>query len=305
MATTREPPFKSLGNWADNAEIIIPPVPIPGVAYRNEALTQSQNEDGEFFESIPDSANFNQQMYNITRFITEIDQHGTVGWSDQIDYIAQPPTNVLAVITWADDGAFYQAVQESGPGTGAGIQDPALDVGAVFWKKITSSSTLELDLSSQVPGSEGAGLVGTTGQTVQTDLDFLNDRAFKLHNLTLVFAGSFDEDGNLLGNGFNIKNNLAETLISQGFQYFRIDLDDKSNSGNDTTISVTPTREINPVDPTNLLTSNYHVIVGPWTGAGLVVDPTDTIKIIFTDPFNINIQQYVPFTIVGWKISTN
>jgi hypothetical protein len=307
MANTRIPPFKSLGNWAENADTIIPPVPSPAVAYRDETTTQMENEDGEFYNSIPGSAKFNQKMYIITRFITEIDQHGTVGWSDQVDYIAHPPTNVLAAITWADDGVFYQAVQESGPGTGAGAQDPALDVGGVYWEKITSASAFLLDLSDQNPGTEGARLVGTTGQTVQTDLDFLNDRAKKLHKLTLVLAGSFDEDGILLGNGFNIKDNIAEKLTSKGFQYFRITLENEADLTPDLIPFVTAQREVDPEDSTNLLTAVPQVIVGPWSseaGLGsLDVDLTNTIKIVLIDPFNTSIQHYLPFTIIGEKVS--
>ncbi len=311
MATTRD--FESLGVWAENAETIIPVVPVPGVAYRNTAYPQSENEEGELYNSIPDSANFNQAMFIISSFTDVTDKHGTVGWSDQVDYD-------VPAFTWADDGIFYTSIQASGPGTPAGIQDPTGGLTPLYWKPLRSAAEFELDLSSQTVGSEGARLVGTTyqpdpsvspiGQTVQDALEDLNRRAFILRGLELRLAGVFDEDGILLGQGFNITNNQAVKNTSQGINYFSILPEDSLLAGiaagaNDVPATIvariTPQREINPSDTTTLLTSNVHVVYGEWPP----VDPDpSTIKIIFTDPDNPNISRFVPFSIIMETVGT-
>lgn len=315
MSDTRD--FKSLGIWADDATVIPPPpaVPLPNVAYRNEAFPQSENEEGELYNSIPDSANLNQAMFIISSFTDTIDRHGTPGWYSLVDY------DPLPALVWSDDEKFYTALQPSGPNTGAGARDPKDGLNPDYWQELISSNILELDLSSQDFGDEGARQVGTTfqpdttdfpvpvEQTVQDTLEFVDERAYKLQNLRLVFAGAFDESGILQGQGFNIKNNKADIIINQGQKFFRIDLDDKRFYGLTMKVEVTALRQINddpPVISTGILTANKFVVIGPWKSSSptLIIDDTDTIKIQFTNPFNINEQLSLPFTVIGTTLDS-
>lgn len=303
MATTRD--YESLGVWASDAETTLPIVPLPGVAYRNASYSQSENEDGEKYDSIPDSANFNQVMFIITSYIDTIDKHGTVGWSNAVDY------NVPA-FTWADDGFFYFALQSSGPTTT--IKDPSGDLNPDYWERIISCIQFELDLSSQTPGSEGSRLVGTTlyqanlldppvGATVYENLDNINERAYNLRGLRTLLDGSFDENGVLIGQGFNIKDNVATPKVSpQGIKYFLITPIDSSQGHarlQSQSPRVTPQRTINGPDPTNLLTANSYTIMGPWVAQdGTTIESgLDSIIVVFSEPSNVNITFYTPFTI--------
>lgn len=316
MSNTRE--FKSLGIWAENAETTLPIVPLPGIAYRNTGFSQADNEEGELYDSIPDSANFNQAMFIISSFTDTIDKHGTPGWYDMVDY------DPLPALVWASDGKFYVALQPSGPNTAAGVRDPANGLEPDYWQELISSVVLELDLSSQTPGDEGARQVGTTfqpdttdfptpvGQTVQDTLDFNAERAYKLFNTRLVFAGAFDENGILQGNGFNIKNNVAEKITNQGYSFFRIGLEDERFFSLRLMVKVTPLRNINsssPVNGTAILPANYYVIIDLWAffvGNNLVtIDDTRTVKIILTNPDAPSQQLFTPFTVMGFLIDAN
>ena len=299
MATTRD--FNSLGIWADDAETVIPMAPaepVEGVDYRNDTLTPSENEAGEGFDTKPDSADFNQKMFIITSFIDEMDKHGIVGWSDQVNY-------VVPVITWGSDGIFYTALQDSGP-AGVGFKDPISE--PTYWEQIFGSSSFELDLTSQVEGDEGAKLVGTTyqpdpslpvvGQTVQDSLEIVDRQAFILHDLSLGLSGRFDDTGALISNGFNILNNIAEKITSQGLNFYRITPADGSSPFLYNTY-VSAERPIDGANPTNLLTANIFVVLGNWQSGQIIIDNTPTIKIVFTDPYDINTTFFPPFSMTS------
>jgi hypothetical protein len=297
MANTRD--ITSLGVWAENAETTIPLTPVEGVAYRNESLTKSQNEAGQLYKSILNSADLNQIMYLITSLQVLMEKQGVLGWSNQVDY------DPLPAACSGSDLKYYTALQPSGPNTLAGVRDPISE--PLYWQPITNASQLELDLSSQTPGNEGAQQVGTTNQTVQSLLDFLNQRATKLHDLRLIASGVFNADGLLVGNGFNILNNQAEKLTSQGYNYYRIFLQDQATVAPKFRlpyhINITPIVPLDPEDTTRLLPCNKSVITGPWqSSSGFVIDGTNSIKIYFTDPYNINIQRSTAFSFMAWTV---
>lgn len=155
MANTRD--FISLGIWADDADTVIPPSPIPGTPYRNEGVTPGQNEAGLGYQNEADSADFNQKMYIISSFTDTINTHGIPGWSDQVSYD-------MPAVVWASNGEFYFAL---GPSLG---QDP-----------ISSPSDWQLvagmgELNNETPGSEGTRLVGHTGFTLASFLPFARCR---------------------------------------------------------------------------------------------------------------------------------
>lgn len=200
MSSTRD--FKSLGVWAKNANTTIPVNPVDGTAYRNTTYSQVQNEAGEPYDTKPDSANFNQKMFVITSFIDMLDKHGIVGWTNLVDYT--PPA-----IVWASDNKFYMALLPSGPSST--VKDP-ID-SPTYWELVESAATLRRELASQEEGSEGSRLVGYTNITVKDALDNLTASISNINGFQVVYAGYFNgTTGDLIGNGFNVKDNKVLRL---------------------------------------------------------------------------------------------
>ena len=171
MPTTRD--FKSLGVWAEDAEVVIPAEPIQGTAYRDETVTEVDNEAGEGFDTIPNSATFNQRLFIVSSFTDLMDTHGIVGWSDQVDYD-------IPGMVFADDGKFYFALQASGPSTAP--QDPT---GApTFWEEFVTQQLLA--------ESNGADLIGTIH--VDKPLSFFVPRAWAVR---VEPDGTINNAGNL------------------------------------------------------------------------------------------------------------
>ena len=185
MPTTRS--FISLGVWAENADTVIPPTPIPGTPYRNVALTAPQNEAGIGFQNGASSADFNQKMFIISSFTDMINEHGIPGWSDQVTY------NVPAVV-WADDGAFYFALQTS---TG---QDPVTS--PADWQLVAAMGNLQ----DETLGTEGSRLIGHTGATAASYLPFA---AAKIDG-----AGNIIDSLNIASTVYNGTGNVSVTFTN-------------------------------------------------------------------------------------------
>jgi len=188
MATTRD--FKSLGVYASDAETTIPVTPSPGTAYRNVLVTDVQNETGEAYDLIPNSIDWNQKFYIISSFTDLIDKHGIPGWSEDVDY-------TLPAIVWASDNIFYEALQPSGPSTT--VRDPVSE--STYWSPITAAD-LEAKLADKGAGTEGALLVGTTGETVQAKLVSLDS------GLTTVTNELFDYQSDIADKGVGTEGAL-------------------------------------------------------------------------------------------------
>jgi hypothetical protein len=63
----------------------------------------------------PDSATFNQIVFQLSSLLTILDQRGILGWTNLVDY-------PVGAITQGSDGRMYQAILASGPATS--VQDP-------------------------------------------------------------------------------------------------------------------------------------------------------------------------------------
>lgn len=206
MSSTRD--FKSLGIWAEDANTVIPEDPVDGTAYRNTEYTKVENEAGDAYDTKPDSADFNQKMFVITSFIDMLDTHGIVGWSDEVDY-------TVPAVVWASDSKFYMALLASGPSTT--VKDPISN--PTYWELVESAATLRRELASQTEGTEGSRLVGYTDMTVYEALNNINNVINNLNGFQVVYSGYFDgTTGLLIGNGFNVKDNMV-TKIDTG-NYF-------------------------------------------------------------------------------------
>jgi hypothetical protein len=121
MSSTRS--VKSPGVWGADASTSIPPSPLAGVAYRNTALTTGQTRGGWAFDTLVDSAKFNETMFRYGSLLDILDNQGVLGWSDQVDY-------AVPALVWGSDGALYRCLLASGPSST--VRDP-VSAPAGYW----------------------------------------------------------------------------------------------------------------------------------------------------------------------------
>ncbi len=126
--------------WASGAVTVIPPTPVQGIGYRNTALSTSDIEDGYSFDTIPSSADTNQAIFEIASIVSEVNTRGIAGWSDQVDYATVP------AVVRGSDGEFYESLLASGPGVGAGVQDPISS--PTYWQVFRALDLSTLTISN-------------------------------------------------------------------------------------------------------------------------------------------------------------
>lgn len=129
------------GQWAKNAQTVIPTPPLAGTAYRNTALTADDVEAGQAYDKAYDSARYNQMDYLTTGLVQGLEQYGLLPWSGFTNY-------AQSAFCLGLDGILYQALQPSGPAYG-GAQPTS---NAAYWlnyagvlgirKRITTPLTL-------------------------------------------------------------------------------------------------------------------------------------------------------------------
>lgn len=90
--------------WAENATTTIPGTPTQGVAYRN--TDDSTHDDGYKYLSKAPSDLTNQVLFNLTSALTQLQVHGTLGWSASTAYVA-------GSICYGSDNNPYVAKQSS------------------------------------------------------------------------------------------------------------------------------------------------------------------------------------------------
>lgn len=125
MSSTRS--VKSPGVWGADASTSIPASPLAGVSYRNTGITPGQTRGGWPFDTLVDSAKFNEMLYRYTSLLDAIDRQGVLGWSDQVDY-------TVPALAWGSDGALYRCLLASGPSSTA--RDP-VSAPAGYWDQVT------------------------------------------------------------------------------------------------------------------------------------------------------------------------
>lgn len=111
------------GQWAADAQTIIPAPPIPGVAYRNPALDAAAMRAGQQYSRIADSAQWNQLHYLTTGMAAEVEGYGIPRYSPLTNYYA-------SAFCLSLDGVLMQAIQPSGPANGGA--HPTTD--SAYWK---------------------------------------------------------------------------------------------------------------------------------------------------------------------------
>lgn len=129
MSSTRSiiapPPF------AASALTVIPPTPIAGVSYRDPVAGPASSADGWPYAERVNSAEFNQLVFQWSSLLSIMDLKGLLGWSDLKDYTED-------AIAFGSDGKVYKWLQESGPGTGAGVRDPISEPS--YWREFGEDS---------------------------------------------------------------------------------------------------------------------------------------------------------------------
>lgn len=97
--------------WAKDAQTVIPAPPIPGIAYRNTAITPEQWAHGQDYSRVADSAQWNQMFWTMSGLLKFAEQYGVMPYSPFTDY---PESGICMGL----DGILYQAIQPSGPNNG-------------------------------------------------------------------------------------------------------------------------------------------------------------------------------------------
>ncbi len=97
--------------WAKDAQTVIPAPPVPGIAYRNTAITPEQWAHGQDYSRVADSAQWNQMFWTMSGLLKFAEQYGVMPYSPFTDY---PESGICMGL----DGILYQAVQPSGPNNG-------------------------------------------------------------------------------------------------------------------------------------------------------------------------------------------
>lgn len=115
-----------LGQWAANANTVIPVPPVPGFAYRNVDLSADQVTHGQDYNRILDSATYNELLYMVTGLLQYAEQYGIMPYSPNTNY----PQYGLCMDT---EGAVKQALQPSGPDNGGAQPTDNVD----YWSNFT------------------------------------------------------------------------------------------------------------------------------------------------------------------------
>lgn len=106
--------------WAANALTTIPNPPIPGQAYRNTEIDDSNLENGQQYSEVYDSARYNQLLYLLSGCLKMLMETGLPEWSAEQNY-------QKGAYTVGSDGKLYgPAKAASGPDNGGAV-DPVTD----------------------------------------------------------------------------------------------------------------------------------------------------------------------------------
>ena len=106
--------------WAANALTTIPNPPIPGQAYRNTEIADSNLENGQQYSEVYDSARYNQLLYLLSGCLKMLMETGLPEWSAEQNY-------QKGAYTVGSDGKLYgPAKAASGPDNGGAV-DPVTD----------------------------------------------------------------------------------------------------------------------------------------------------------------------------------
>lgn len=145
--------FKVSGQWAKEADVVIPPTPLTGRTYRKVDLTREDAEKGQPYDEIWESSRNNQKDFEISGVALQASKLGITVWSPLEDYMP-------GSIQLGTDGVPYRCMiahgsQTQDPMTAGlmiGPKDPANleNTGEDLWW-VTLSHYLLMDGLGEIP----------------------------------------------------------------------------------------------------------------------------------------------------------
>lgn len=175
MASTRDviaPPI-----FAEDASTTIPPTPIAGQSYRDPDAGPASSPDGWPYAQLVNSAEFNQLMFQWSSLLSIMDLKGILGWSDLKDYTERS-------ITFGSDGNIYVWLQESGPGTGAGVKDPVSE--PAYWQTLTDFVGANDTLNAPIATVAAASTIDLTAGAPSTSQIAISGTGVSINGFTVA-----------------------------------------------------------------------------------------------------------------------
>ncbi len=144
--------------WAANALTTIPNPPIPGQAYRNTEIDNSNLENGQQYSEVYDSARYNQLLYLLSGCLKMLMETGLPEWSAEQNY-------QKGAYTVGSDGELYgPAKAASGPDNGGAV-DPVTDASGdgTTWQRSLPKFAPQFAIENKKLGIIGNAPYSNTG----------------------------------------------------------------------------------------------------------------------------------------------
>lgn len=144
--------------WAANALTTIPNPPIPGQAYRNTEIDDSNLENGQQYSEVYDSARYNQLLYLLSGCLKMLMETGLPEWSAEQNY-------QKGAYTVGSDGEIYgPAKKASGPDNGGAV-DPVTDAAGdgTTWQRSLPKFAPQFAIENKELGIIGNAPYNNTG----------------------------------------------------------------------------------------------------------------------------------------------
>ena len=144
--------------WAANALTTIPNPPIPGQAYRNTEINDSNLENGQQYSEVYDSARYNQLLYLLSGCLKMLMETGLPEWSAEQNY-------QKGAYTVGSDGELYgPAKAASGPDNGGAV-DPVTDAAGdgTTWQRSLPKFAPQFAIENKELGIIGNAPYSNTG----------------------------------------------------------------------------------------------------------------------------------------------
>ena len=144
--------------WAANALTTIPNPPIPGQAYRNTEIDDSNLENGQQYSEVYDSARYNQLLYLLSGCLKMLMETGLPEWSAEQNY-------QKGAYTVGSDGEIYgPAKKASGPDNGGAV-DPVTDAAGdgTTWQRSLPKFAPQFAIENKELGIIGNAPYSNTG----------------------------------------------------------------------------------------------------------------------------------------------
>ena len=144
--------------WAANALTTIPNPPIPGQAYRNTEIDDSNLENGQQYSEVYDSARYNQLLYLLSGCLKMLMETGLPEWSAEQNYQQN-------AYTIGSDGKLYgPAKKASGPDNGGAV-DPVTDASGdgTTWQRSLPKFAPQFAIENKKLGIIGNAPYSNTG----------------------------------------------------------------------------------------------------------------------------------------------